>query len=72
VGETKQDTLPPALETRVPKWLRITMYTIAAGVGLAGALLNYSKPVTMGVAIVIMLAIEGFNYVAKRRDSRDA
>ena len=39
------------------------MYTTAGAIGLAGALLGYSKPVTMLVVFAVMAVIEGVNYL---------
>jgi len=49
------------------KWLRITTYIIAGAMGAGGAMLGYSKPATMLAIIAVMLAIEGINYLCRKR-----
>ena len=61
-----------SMEARVSKWLRITMYLIAGTIGLGGAMLDYSKPVTMLVVLATMLAIESVNYLVHRNERNDA
>ena len=54
------------------KWLRIVTYLIAGGGGLVGAMLGYSKPATMAVILAVVISIEGFNYLARRRKGDSA
>ena len=56
----------------MPKWLRITMYVAAGAMGVGGAMLGYSKPVTMLVILAVMVAIEGGNYLFQRKERQDA
>jgi len=56
----------------MPKWLRITSYAIAGALGTAGALLGYSKPLTLLAVMAVTLPIEGANYFAQRRKNPDA
>jgi len=56
----------------MPKWLRIAMYSVAGAIGLGGALLGYSKALTMLAGIAAMLGIEAANYLMHRRDNQDA
>jgi len=53
---------------QMPKWLRITSYVIAGAVGIAGAMLGYSKDLTLLAVLAVTLPIEGANYLAQRRN----
>ena len=55
----------------MPKWLRITSYAIAGAVGVAGAMLGYSKPVTLLAVLAATLPIEAINFLAQRRNRDD-
>jgi hypothetical protein len=55
------------MEVPVALWLRITVYGIAAAMGVGGAMLGYSKPVTMLAILAVALGIEGINYAVKKR-----
>lgn len=44
---------------QMPKWLRITSYVIAGAVGIAGAMLGYSKNLTLLAVLAVTLPIEG-------------
>ena len=56
----------------MPKWLRITSYVVAGAVGVAGAMLGYSKSVTLLAVLAATLPIEAINYLAQRRHRGDA
>jgi hypothetical protein len=57
---------PRAWRADVPKWLRILIYTLAAGMGAGGAALGFSKPVTMLAILAVVFLIEGTNYVLNK------
>ena len=48
------------------------MYLMAGAIGLGGAMLDYSKPVTMLVVLATTLAIERVNYLVNRNERKDA
>ena len=56
----------------MPKWLRISSYVVAGAVGIGGAMLGYSKSVTLLAVLAATLPIEAINYLAQRRNSSDA
>jgi hypothetical protein len=48
------------------------MYTAAGAMGIGGAALGYSKPVTMLAFLAVMIAVEGVNYFVQHRKGEDA